>query len=114
MKVLHSIICVVIFPVLVVILTGCSTNADWNSAFVVWNGDMYEVSNEYVEETDKEIGRVTKYSEREGTYLGNFSNTYSKGTAFYSIKGINTDEAIAIEEDEKYRKAINNGKYGEK
>ncbi|MFC5602785.1 hypothetical protein [Sporosarcina koreensis] len=95
------------------VIAGCSSSADWNSAFVVWNGYMYEVSNEYVDETDEEIGQVTTYSDRERTYSGNFSNKYSKGTKFYSIKGINTDEAIAVEEGERYRKAINNGKYGE-
>lgn len=95
-------------------LFGCSSNADWNSAFVVWNGDMYEISNKYVEEADEEIGKVTKYSDREGTYSGNFSNKYRKGTRLYSIKDIKKDDAIAIEEDGKYRKAVNSGKYGEK
>jgi len=95
-------------------LFGCSSEADWNSSFVVWNGDMYEVSNEYVDEVDEEIGQVTKYSDKEGTYSGNFSNKYRKGTKLYSIKDIGTDEAIAIEEDGKYRKGNNNGKYGKK
>lgn len=114
MKALRSAFCVVIFSVLVVSIAGCSSSADWNSAFVVWKGYMYEVSNDYVDEVDEEIGQVTKYSDTEGTYSENFSNKYSKGTKFYSIKGIDMDEAIAIEEDGKYRKAINNGKYGEK
>lgn len=113
MKALRFVFSVVIFAVLVVI-AGCSSRADWNSVFVVWNGYMYEVSDEYVDEIDEEIGQVTKYSDREGTYAGNFSNKYSKGTKLYSIKGINTDEAIAIDEEGKYRKAINNGRYGEK
>lgn len=112
MKVLRSIFYVVILSLFAVI-TGCSSSPDWNTTFVVWNGDMYEISNDYVDETDEEIGKVTKYSDMEGTYSGNFSNKYRKGTKFYSIKGIDTDEAIAIEEDGKYRKAINSGKYGE-
>jgi len=50
-----------------------------------------------------EIGQVTKHSDKEGTY---FSNKYKNGTKYYSIEGINTDEAIATEEDGKYQKAI--------
>lgn len=49
----------------------------------------------------------------EGTYSGNFSNKYDKGTEYFSIKGISTDEAIAVkDQDGKYRKAINQSKYG--
>ena len=99
---------------MLLIISGCSSSADWNSSFVVWNDDMYEVGNEYVGEIDEEIGKVTRYSDKEGTYSGNFSNKYSKGTKLYSIKGIHPDEAIAIEEDGEFRKAINVGKYGEK
>ena len=39
---------------------------------------------------------------------------YKKGTKYYAMQGISTEEAIAIEEEGKYRKAIRNGKYGEK
>lgn len=85
---------------------------DWVYSFVVWDGYIYVVSDEYVEEIDKEIGHVTKYSDVEGTYSGNFSNTYKKGTKYYSIKGISTDEAIAIQDkDGKYKKAMREGKY---
>ncbi|MBB4825972.1 hypothetical protein HNO89_003209 [Sporosarcina luteola] len=38
-----------------------------------------------------------------------------KGTKYYAMQGISTEEAIAIkEENGKYRKAIRDGKYGEK
>ena len=88
------------------------TSADWAYPFVVWDGYIYVVSDEFVEEVDEEIGRVTKYSDKEGTYSGNFSNVYKKGTAYYSIKGVSTDEAIAIEEEGgKYKKAIRDGEY---
>ncbi|MDN4607672.1 hypothetical protein [Sporosarcina highlanderae] len=112
MKVKTFIFSICVFSFLLV--AGCSSSADWNSSFVVWNGYLYEVSDEYVTETNDEIGRVTKYSDKEGTYSGNFSNKYKKGTKLYSIKGVHTDEAIAIEEEGKYRKAISNGRYGEK
>ncbi|GAB0167736.1 hypothetical protein LSPCS325_11730 [Lysinibacillus sp. CTST325] len=112
MKVKHSFFSIFIFSILVI--AGCSSSADWNSSFVVWDGYIYEISEEYVIEINEEIGQVTKHSDEEGTYSGNFSNKYKKGTKYYSIKGTNTDEAIAIEEDGKYRKAIRDGKYGEK
>ncbi|MCM3673266.1 hypothetical protein M3699_05075 [Peribacillus simplex] len=67
----------------------------WAFQFVVWQGYIYVVSNEYVTEIDSEIGQVTKYSDME-SYSGNFSNTFKKGTKYYSIKGISTDEAILL------------------
>ncbi len=86
--------------------------ASWAYAFVVWDGYIYVVSDEFVEEVDEEIGRVTKYSDTEGTYSGNFSNVYKKGTAYYSIKGVSTDEAIAVEDGVgKYKKAVMDGEY---
>ena len=39
---------------------------------------------------------------------------YKKGTNYYAIVGIKTDEAIAVEENGEYRKAYRDGKYGEK
>lgn len=89
------------------------TSADWAFPFVVWDGYIYVISDEFVEEVDEKIGRVTKYSDKEGTYSGNFSNVYKKGTNYYSIKGVPTDEAIAIgEEGGKYKKAVRDGEYG--
>ena len=94
------------------LVSGCSTSADWNSNFVVWDGYVYEISSEHVTEVEEEIGKVTNYSDREGTYYGNFSNMYKKGTKYYAIVGVNTDEAIAVEEYGKYRIAYREGKYG--
>ena len=88
------------------------TSADWAYPFVVWDGYVYAISDEFVEEIEGEIGRVTKYSDREGTYSGNFSNVYKKGTNYYSIKGVSTDEAIAVEDEEgKHKRAVREGKY---
>ncbi|WP_409303926.1 hypothetical protein [Peribacillus sp. SCS-155] len=102
-------------------LTGCSigksgkSSADWAFSFVVWDGYIYKISDGYVVEISNEIGQVTKYSDMEGTYSENFSNKYVEGTKYYSIKGINPEAAIAVEEqDGKYRKALRQGKYGEK
>ncbi len=94
------------------LVSGCSSNEDWNSSFVVWDDYIYVMSNEYVTDVESEIGKVTKYSDKEGTYFGNFSNTYKKGTKYFSIAEISTDEAIAVEENGKFIKAIRKGKYG--
>lgn len=115
---------ILVFSVFFSIAIGCSTSssgsgagkssADWAFGFVVWDGYIYQLSDDYIDEVSEEIGEVTKYSDMEGTYSGNFSNEYQKGTKYYAITGISTEEAIAIKEDGKYRKAIRDGKYGEK
>ncbi|MCR2821050.1 hypothetical protein [Lederbergia panacisoli] len=88
------------------------SHASWAYSFVVWDGYVYVVSDELIDNIDKEIGQVTKYSDKEGSYWGNFSNTYKIGTKYYSIVGINTTEAIAVQtEDGTYIKAIKEGKY---
>ncbi|WP_206207760.1 hypothetical protein [Virgibacillus profundi] len=83
----------------------------WAYSFVVWDDYIYVVGNEYVQEVGSEIGEVKKYSDME-QYAGNFSNTYRGGTKYYSIKGISTDEAIAVQEnDGKYKKAVREAEY---
>ncbi|MEE6451992.1 hypothetical protein RAH41_15580 [Gottfriedia acidiceleris] len=88
-----------------------NTLAKWAYKFVVFNDYTYVISDEYVTEIGREIGSVTKYSDVEGNYYGNFSNVYEKGTKYYSIKGISTKIAIAVEADGKYIKAIRKGEY---
>ncbi len=88
-----------------------NTLADWAYKFVVFNDFTYVISDENVTEIDREIGTVTKYSDDEGNYYGNFSNIYEKGTKYYSIKGISTKIAIAVEADGKYIKAFRKGEY---
>ncbi|QSF47812.1 hypothetical protein JRJ22_15970 [Paenibacillus tianjinensis] len=64
------------------------------------------------EQVDSIIGKVTKYSDHEGTYSGNFSNHFPKGTKYYNIKGVNISEAIAIKlSDGSYIKAVYQGEY---
>jgi len=83
----------------------------WVYPFVVWNDTIYVISDEYVITVDEVIGHVTKYSDME-QYGGNFSNIYNKGTKYYSITGVSTDKAIAIEEaNERYKKALSEGEY---
>lgn len=88
-----------------------NTVAEWAYKFVVFNDSTYVISDEYATEINREIGFVTKYSDVEGNYFGNFSNVYEKGTKYYSIKGISTKIAIAVEDDGKYIKAIRKGEY---
>ena len=101
-----------VFSLVLLFLNPNKSNAGWAYQFVVWDGFVYVIGDEFVEEVDGKIGRVTKYNDMEGTYSGNFSNVYKKGTAYYSIKGISTDEAIAVEDGGgKYKKAVRDGEY---
>ncbi|KUP23795.1 hypothetical protein AWJ19_09780 [Paenibacillus sp. DMB5] len=89
-------------------------HADWANRFVVNEGKSYVISDKRVEaqEVDSMIGQVTKYSDEEGTYSGNFSNQYPKGTKYYSIKGVNINEAIAVKLDNgTFIRADYNGEY---
>lgn len=96
------------------LLLSDKSYANWAYDFVVWNDYIYKVSDVYVQEIEKEIGEVTYYSDDESSrHRGNFSNVYEKGTKYYSIKGIKTEEAIAIEDSNgQYIKATKEGKYG--
>jgi hypothetical protein len=94
----------------IVFFAKSSSATSWAYPFVVWDGYRYEVLDEYVEEIDSEIGEVTSYSDME-TLSGNFSNEYTEGTKYYSIKGISTDEAIAVKIGSQYKKAIRIGEY---
>ncbi|MCR8658790.1 hypothetical protein [Paenibacillus endoradicis] len=91
-----------------------SIHADWAHKFVVNDGKSFIISDNPIE-TDQigsKIGKVTSFSDEEGTYWGNFSNYYPKGTEYYSIKGVDIDEAIAIKvNDESFVKANYNGEY---
>ncbi|AFH62693.1 hypothetical protein ACVNS2_18760 [Paenibacillus caseinilyticus] len=77
-------------------------------------GKTYIITDDRVEEEqiDLRIGKVTEYSDQEGTYWGNFSNSFPKGTELYNIKGVNIDEAIAIKiNEESFIKADYKGEY---
>lgn len=102
---LLSIACSIVF-------LPSKSDADWAYSFVIWDGFIYIVSDNMVNQVGQEIGKVTRYSDMEGTYTGNFSNTFAKGTKYYSILNISTEEAIAIKNsDGHYVKAIRDGKY---
>ncbi|MFE1245136.1 hypothetical protein ACFW35_13470 [Fictibacillus sp. NPDC058756] len=93
------------------ILPTKSSATSWAYPFVVWDGYIYLVNDEYVTEVDKEIGKVTRYSDMY-PQSGNFSNVYEKGTKYYSIKDVSSDEAIAVEDGSgKYKKAVREKEY---
>ncbi len=108
-----------LFLLIVICLAGTfivirSVHADWAYEFVVNEGKSYIISDNRVEpeQVDSIIGKVTKYSDFEDTYSGNFSNHFPKGTKYYNIKGISTNEAIAIKlSNGSFIQANYNGEY---
>lgn len=83
----------------------------WVYQFVVWDHSIYVMSEETVTSVGNIIGKVTRYSDME-PFGGNFSNTYPKGTKYYSIKGIDPKVAIAVQdEDGHFIKAVREGAY---
>jgi len=102
-----------------VFLLGCclfisTASASWAYMFVVNDGNLYAISETQVDpkQIGSKIGKVTKYSDQEGTYSGNFSNRYPKGTTYYEIMGVDIKDAIAIKESEGlFKKAIYKGEY---
>jgi hypothetical protein len=110
-KVKYLLIFILFVAILNSFLYPNNTLAKWAYKFVVFDDYTYVISDEFVTEIDKEIGNVTKYSDDEGTYYGNFSNVYKKGTKYYAIKGISTNIAIAVEDNGRYIKAIREGEY---
>ncbi|MBD2843644.1 hypothetical protein IDH44_00455 [Paenibacillus sp. IB182496] len=94
---------------------GGSSSADWAYRFVVWNGDIYTMTDTVVAEADvgEAIGEVTYYSDEEGTYADGFSNVYPAGTKLYRLLDAQTNEAIAVQDsDQGYMRAKHSGKYG--
>ncbi|MEC0238544.1 hypothetical protein P4H66_01485 [Paenibacillus dokdonensis] len=84
-------------------------SASWAYSFVVYNSSVYAVTMEEVssELIGNQIGKVTRFSDKEGTYRGNFSNQYPKGTLYYAINGIDSKQQIAVKTDaDTYVKAV--------
>ena len=48
------------------------SSGEWAFKFVVWDGYIYRLSDEYVDDVVEEIGEVTNHSVIEETYSGNF------------------------------------------
>ncbi|MEH7342320.1 hypothetical protein V7122_00290 [Bacillus sp. JJ1532] len=100
-----------LFLLLCIFTSTSSVQAlSWAYSFVVWKGNVYEVTKENILEIEigKVIGEVkTKPNDMTGSHYGNASNYYPKGTKYYEINGISTKSAIAVEtEENKWVKAV--------
>ena len=73
---------------LLVMCSSPAALASWAYPFVVNDGKIYVMSEDPVEASalGDVVGKVTYYTDREGTYGGNFSNVYPKGTKYYAIQ----------------------------
>ncbi|CAG9619260.1 hypothetical protein [Sutcliffiella rhizosphaerae] len=83
---------------------------DWAYSFVVWNGNVYEVTDVQISQNDlgPVIGEVKrKANDTNGNYYGDASNTYEKGTKYFEIKEIDSLEAIAVEDSQHIWKKAN-------
>ncbi|SDJ10942.1 hypothetical protein [Salimicrobium halophilum] len=99
------------FLILLVLLIPVSASAtSWAYAFVVWDGYEYKMTDDYITEVGERIGEVTTHSEME-QYGGNFSNAYEKGTAYFRVPGVSTDEIMAVKDGDRYRVAERVGEY---
>ncbi|MCK8486560.1 hypothetical protein M0651_05150 [Paenibacillus sp. MBLB2552] len=87
-------------------LVSCSNSnqpniQSWAFNVVTWNHGVYKITNQTTTEIDKEIGAIKKYSTNESSNLRNlFSNKYKKGTKLFKIKNVETNEYIAVQDDE--------------
>ncbi|WP_174731609.1 hypothetical protein [Mesobacillus harenae] len=74
--------------------------------FVVWKGNVYEVTEEEVKEVGEVFGKVKRgVNERTGEYFGNASNGFKKGTKYYEIKGVSPNSAVE-DQTNHYLKAV--------
>lgn len=91
---------ILIFFFLILLMTTSVHALSWAYPFVVWDGNVYEVSKEKVSEEDigRNIGKVkTKPNDMTGGYYGDASNAYPIGTNYFEIKGKPTSIVIAVE-----------------
>lgn len=102
-----------IIPVtLLMVFVFCGTvqALSWAYPFVVWEGKLYEVTEEERlsdDEIAEAIGRVaTLADDMSGDYYGNASNFYPVGTLYYAIKDTGTSNAIAVNVEGEYLKAV--------
>lgn len=116
---MKKIIKVLFVTVILLILSVNTAYAKWAYCFVVYNKNVYVITDKKVDTKliGSLLGKVTKHSECEGTYSGNFSNTYPKGTRYYKIKGEDVKNLIAVKERDdsytaaKYQCEYEGGKY---
>lgn len=95
---------------MVFVFCGTVQALSWAYPFVVWEGKLYEVKEEdrlSEGEITEEIGRVaTLADDMSGNYYGNASNFYPVGTVYYAIRDTGTSDAIAVNAEGEYLKAV--------
>lgn len=99
-----------LFLLLVFIISSSVQALSWSYPFVVWKENVYEAKQEEFI-ADSKIGKIigkvkTKPNDMTGSYYGDASNYYPRGTKYYEIKGISTSTEIAVKEDGKWIKAV--------
>jgi len=101
----------ILFLILIFIfIIGCNSNNreqtkntsnSWAFNFIKWNNTLYKETDKRIKKIEIKIGSVeTLVTDEVGKHHGTYSNEFKVGTEIYSIMGINTDEAIAVEESE--------------
>jgi hypothetical protein len=114
MRCVRKIIKIILVVMILLSIPFNTAYAKWAYGFVVYNKNVYVITDKKVntELIGAKLGQVTKYSSHEGTYSGNFSNTYPKGTSYYKIKGADVNELIAVKEkDGSFTEAKFDGEY---
>lgn len=103
MKHLILIVLLALFFFFVITRCGVGVSADYPLA-AIWHDTTYHVSVEQLmeDEVGRYIGRIQKLVSKMPTKNGE-ANVYPPGSRIYAIKGISTNEAIAIEIDGQYR-----------
>lgn len=104
------------YPVILVVLTimimclgGCAfssekpteveSSKDWAFHFVIWNGNMYIKTSETVKIIGEQLGEVEHYSDDETDVQTDlYSNFFPEGSQLFSIEGVSTASAIAVEQ----------------
>lgn len=75
--------------------------ADFPYPLVRWNNQVYRVTVDEVVEIDSEIGEIfTRLTSENYEESDNSSNSFHPGAKLWSIEGIDTTEAIAVQRTE--------------
>ncbi|MCM0648892.1 hypothetical protein NBE98_10955 [Clostridium swellfunianum] len=90
------------------VLIGCSNTPSGSSYpnALIWSNISYGVSSTEVskDELGKQLGEIKRKKEPMPTENGDANDT-QVGSKLFEIKGINTEEAIAVEKSGKFYKA---------
>ncbi|MEK0313910.1 hypothetical protein [Cohnella sp. 56] len=102
-----------VLAALMLLLPTASVYASWAFGFVVYNDNVYKLTDETVpaDRIGLKIGKVSMYTDVEGSYKGNYSNALPKDSEYRGILGIDVQEAIAADTGGgKFVKAVYHGR----